>query len=349
LYCSKKQFFLKTITYHNTPIYIGAAYPDLVSHIPENTSQVILLIDAHVFAQPEYNFENFKYIVVPAGESSKSLRYIENLLEDLIGLGLDRTGFLVGVGGGVVCDITGFVASVFMRGVRFGFVPTSLLAQVDASIGGKNGVNLGAYKNMVGTFTQPEFILVDLNFLQTLPQVEFVGGMAEVVKHACIRDVAYFEFIEHNFDRILSKERDVLEQVVLHSVHIKTTIVQADERETGLRKLLNFGHTFGHAIEKKYSLSHGEAVSLGMHLVNQIAVSEKRLSEHDALRIQQLLMKIGLPTDLSSVDFMTLEDAVLRDKKRSGSSLDLILLNELGSAQIVSKSVEEIHELIKRL
>jgi 3-dehydroquinate synthase len=340
---------LKTITYKNTPIHIGAEFSSLSNYLPDNVSSVVLLIDENVFAQSAYDFGDFQHLVIPAGESSKSMIVVEKLLERLVALGLDRSGFLVGVGGGVVCDLTGFIASIFMRGVRFGFVPTSLLAQIDASIGGKNGVNLGDYKNMIGTFTQPEFILVDLNFLETLPQQEFISGLAEVIKHACIQDVVYFEFIEQRLEVILAKDPNALNALILHSVRIKTEIVEADERESGLRKLLNFGHTFGHAIEKKYELTHGEAISLGMLLVNQIAVIEGRLKQNQAVRVEQLLTKMGLPTDLSFIDLSALENLVLKDKKRSGTHLDLILLHKIGGAQVVSKSVEEIQEMIKSM
>lgn len=340
---------METIKYQNTSIFVGAPFSSLAEYLPDSASQILLLVDENVMSQKDYDFSGFNCIVVPAGESTKNLAYVEKLLEQLVNLGLDRSGFLVGVGGGVVCDITGFVASIFMRGVKFAFVPTTLLAQVDAAIGGKNGVNLGAYKNMAGTFTQPEFVLTDLLFLKTLPQREFVSGMAEVVKHACIADARYFEFLEKEVENIKSKDVAILTQVVLQSVKIKAQVVAADEKESGLRKLLNFGHTFGHAIEKKLQIPHGEAVSLGMIIVNQIAVMEDRLTAHDAARIQLLLHHIGLPTNSEVLALHALEDLLFKDKKRLGQSLDLIVLNELGSATVVSKSFDEIQTYINML
>lgn len=340
---------METIKYQNTSIFVGAPFSSLTEYLPGSASQILLLVDENVMAQKAYDFSGFNCIVVPAGESTKNLAYVEKLLEQLVNLGLDRSGFLVGVGGGVVCDITGFVASIFMRGVKFAFVPTTLLAQVDAAIGGKNGVNLGAYKNMAGTFTQPEFVLTDLLFLNTLPQREFVSGMAEVVKHACITDARYFEFLEKEVENIKSKDVAILTQMVLQSVKIKAQVVAADEKESGLRKLLNFGHTFGHAIEKKLQIPHGEAVSLGMIIVNQIAVMEDRLTAHDAARIQLLLHHIGLPTNSEVLALHALEDLLFKDKKRLGQSLDLIVLNELGSATVVSKSFDEIQTYINTL
>lgn len=340
---------MQIIQYHNTRVLVGENFSNLAKHFPESASQVILLVDENVLAQAEYDFKDFTCISIRSGEASKSLTYVESLIQQLIHLGLDRSGFLVGVGGGVVCDITGFVATIFMRGVKFGFVPTTLLAQVDAAIGGKNGVNLGAYKNMIGTFSQPEFILTDLNFLKTLPQNEFISGMAEVVKHACISDLEYFEYLEKNVDKIINQDIETLTELVLRSVVIKTKIVEADERESGLRKLLNYGHTFGHAIEKKMEIPHGEAVSLGLLVVNEIAVLEQRLSSNEALRIKALLQQFGLPTNNQDLQLNTLQDLLFKDKKRAGQQLDLILLSELGSASVVSKSFDEIQTYINTL
>jgi 3-dehydroquinate synthase len=340
---------LETIKYQNTSIFVGAPFSSLTEYLPDSVSQILLLVDENVMAQNDYDFSGFNCIVVPAGESSKNLAFVEKLLVELVNRGLDRSGFLVGVGGGVVCDITGFVASIFMRGVKFAFVPTTLLAQVDAAIGGKNGVNLGAYKNMAGTFTQPEFVLVDLFFLNTLPEREFISGMAEVIKHACIADAQYFEFLEKEKDKIRSKDQAILTQVVLQSVQIKAQIVAADVKESGLRKLLNFGHTFGHAIEKTLQIPHGEAVSYGMLIVNEIAVMDHRLTAHDAAKIKTLLHNFGLPTNSQDLKLNALEGLLFKDKKRLGHSLDLIVLNELGSATIVSKSFDEIQTYINVL
>ena len=333
---------LHKINYQNTAVYIGESHQNLEQFLPKKAGLVVLLIDENVKKQTQYNFDNFPHIIVPSGESVKQLSYLEKVVEQLINLGMDRTGFLVGIGGGVVCDLSGFVASIFMRGIKFAFLPTTLLAQVDASIGGKNGLNLGPYKNMIGTFTQPEFVLIDLFFLQTLPKVEFSNGMAEVIKHACIQDVSYFDFIVENKSKILSFDLAVLELLVLKSVAIKTEIVEADEREEGVRKLLNFGHTFGHAIEKKYNIPHGAAVSLGMVLVNEFSVAQHVLLESTAKRIESLLKAFDLPTDISIALWEDLEALVFKDKKRSGANLDLILLREVGKAEVIKKSFTDI-------
>lgn len=336
---------METIQYQKTKIFIGEKHQNLSDYLPKKAGKCILLIDENVFTQDVYDFSAFDHVIVPSGENSKSLNMVELLVNQLLDMGLDRSGFLVGVGGGVVCDLTGFVASIFMRGISFGFVPTTLLAQVDASIGGKNGVNLGLYKNMIGTFQQPEFILIDLDFLKTLPQNEFIGGMTEVIKHACILNPAYFELLESNAEKIMEQDSDLVYKVVMESVKIKTRIVEADERESGLRKMLNYGHTFGHAIEKVKGISHGEAVSLGIITVNKIALACNRLHENEAIRVSNLLAKFGLPTNMKNIDYRELRHIVLKDKKRTISGLDLILLNKIGNAEIVTLSTDEIDAL----
>lgn len=334
------------IIYQNTSIHIGERFANLRSYLAESNQRIILLVDSSVYALYPLYFENYEVIVVPAGEDSKSLNLVSELIEQLLERGLDRSGYLIGVGGGVVCDLTGFVASIYMRGVKFAFVPTTLLAQVDASIGGKNGVNFGALKNMIGTINQPEFILIDLIFLETLPQEEFVSGMAEVVKHACIRSLSYFDFLESKVDAILSRDKEVMTELVKHSVEIKTAVVLSDERELGLRKILNYGHTFGHAIEKKYQIPHGFAVSLGIVVVNRIAVLAHHLDADAARRVLVLLSRFELPTDISTLSMAHLEIFYTRDKKRTGDALDLILLSRIGHVEIVRKSIDELKNLI---
>jgi 3-dehydroquinate synthase len=339
---------LKTLNYHNTPIYISESYLNVSNYLP-NSDKTIFLVDEHVFHCDKYIFKSFNTIVIPSGEQQKSMAFIEELVSKLLDLGADRTYFLVGVGGGVVCDITGFVASIFMRGIKFGFVPTTLLAQVDASIGGKNGVNTGVYKNMIGTITQPEFILIDEIFLSSLPQEEIINGLAEIIKHACIQDKSYLNFIAQNLSAIFSLEKEILGSIITTSVIIKTDIVHQDEKEKGVRKILNFGHTFGHAIEKKYGIPHGRAVSLGMIIANKIAVFINKLDLSSEKIIKDLLENTGLPTDISQLDLQSLKELVFKDKKKSGSSFDFILLNKIGEAKIISFSLSQLDDIILQL
>jgi 3-dehydroquinate synthase len=337
---------VKTIKSHQTPIYVGESYKELDSYLPSNTSGVFFLVDENVFQTRQKEFEGREVIIVPSGEQQKSLNYVEELIGVLLLRGADRSSYLIGVGGGVVCDITGFVATVFMRGIKFAFVPTTLLAQVDASIGGKNGVNTGDYKNMIGAFSQPEFILVDPSFLLTLPKKELISGMAEVVKHACIKSEMYFNYIEENIASILTLNMEVIEELIIQSVMIKAAVVEEDEKESGIRKILNYGHTFGHAIEKKNQLAHGEAVSLGMVIVNSIAAKKGMLDAVSETRINDVLKKIGLPVNISEYDLVSLHSLVKNDKKKAGETISLILLNQIGNAQVVTVFIDDIPSVI---
>jgi 3-dehydroquinate synthase len=247
----------------------------------------------------------------------------------------------------VVCDIAGFAAATFMRGLRCGYVATSLLAQVDASVGGKNGVNLGGYKNLVGTFNQPQFVICDPLLLKTLPEKEILCGLAEVVKHALIRDVDLFGYLENNGSRIQKLEADAVERMVSDSVAIKSAIVNQDEKEGGLRRLLNFGHTFGHAIEHIDRISHGEAVSIGMAIAVDISVSKGLLSVSDADRIKQLLRRLNLPVRCD-IDPAHMIDAVRKDKKRESQAVHFILLRGIGEAVVQHIPLAEFQDFFKR-
>jgi 3-dehydroquinate synthase len=256
-------------------------------------------------------------------------------------LNADRSTFLLGIGGGIVCDITGFVASTYMRGLRFGYVPTTLLAQVDASVGGKNGVNFDGYKNMVGVFNQPEFVVCDLSLLATLPPKEIFCGCAEIVKHAAIANSELFEYLEENHAQALSLDRDVLENLVYDSIKIKAAVVSKDETEKGERRKLNFGHTFGHAFEKTSGLSHGEAVSLGMLLASAISVQKGLLSKEDHAKLKNLLKSYQLPVH-SAIKKDSVWDALQKDKKRESNRMHFVLLQGLGHAVIQHMPLHEI-------
>ncbi len=211
-------------------------------------------------------------LTVQPGEESKTLTVIGDLCTRLLEAGADRSAFILGFGGGVVCDIAGMVASVYMRGVRHGFVSTTLLSQVDASTGGKTGVNLGAYKNIIGTFRQPEFVLCDHRLLSTLPDDEFQSGVGELIKNAIIRDRDLFFDISSSLDRIYDRDPLMLEDLIYRAVKIKAGIVRHDPLEKGMRRLLNFGHTFGHVLETAYHLPHGIAVMEGMLIASRLSV-----------------------------------------------------------------------------
>ncbi len=259
----------------------------------------------------------------------------------LISSGVDRSAFIVGIGGGIVCDITGFVASTFLRGVRFGFAATTLLAQVDASVGGKNGVNFKGYKNMVGLFHQPEFVICDPEVLKTLPQKEISCGLAEIVKHAAIADADLFAYLEKHTEDILALDRQAIEKLVRVSVRIKSSIVSRDETEKGERRLLNFGHTFGHAIEKVTAAAHGEAVSMGMVIASALSVKKGLLSAEEDQRLRAVLKNLKLPTR-SEAQSQKILDAITKDKKRAGDRIHFVLLNGIGNARVDQLTLEEL-------
>jgi len=230
--------------------------------------------------------------------------------------------------------------------VQFGFVPTTLLAQVDASIGGKNAVNTGKYKNMIGVFNHPLFILIDFQFLSSLPLAEVRNGVCEAIKHACIYSRMYFDFIDTNIEQILLLQSDIIEYLVLESVKIKTDIVGIDPFEKSERKKLNFGHTYGHAIETTMNISHGQAVSLGMVMANAIAVKHELLQEDKSEVVKNILKKSGLPIEYAQLDFSVLNAMIVRDKKRHYNSLAFILLNDIGSSSITHIPINNIYSLL---
>ena len=224
----------------NSEIIIGETLSNVSKYLPEGL-KIAIVTDRRISAIYGKQFPKAELIIeIPEGEKNKSLQTTEYVIEKIAEAEFDRTSFILGIGGGIVCDVAGFAASIFMRGIKFGFVSTTLLSQVDASVGGKNGVNFSGYKNLIGTFNQPEFVICDLEMLKTLPKGELINGMSEVVKHGVIADAALFEFIEQNTDSILNYNSDVLERLVYDSVVIKSGIVNKDAKEKGLQDDFKF-------------------------------------------------------------------------------------------------------------
>ncbi|MBK5271304.1 MAG: 3-dehydroquinate synthase, partial [Bacteroidia bacterium] len=253
----------------STEFYFEYGISHLKSIVDPNAT--VLITDENVYNAHSNRFKGWNTIILKAGEEYKVQATVDAIIEQLIEMEADRKTTLVGVGGGVITDITGYTASVYMRGLRFGFIPTSILALVDASIGGKNGIDVGVYKNMVGIIRQPAFILHDLIFLNTLPQIEWENGFAEIIKHACIKDAAMFRHLEENSFKTYQNRKKSICELIQRNAIIKTKVVQNDEFEKGERRLLNFGHTLGHALENQYELLHGQAVSIGMTYACQIS------------------------------------------------------------------------------
>ena len=324
--------------------YFDAQFEQLQKLVPPE--QTIILTDENIFARHKKKFKGWKTIVIKAGEAHKNQSTVDQIIEQLIETGADRKTTLIGVGGGVITDITGYVAGIFLRGITFGFVPTSILAMVDASVGGKNGVDVGLYKNMVGLIRQPSFILFDYSLLKTLPKEEWINGFAEIIKHAAIKDAAMFKILEAARLTTFQKDTQAIAKLVQRNVLIKTKVVINDEFESGERKLLNFGHTLGHAIENLYQIPHGHAISIGMGVACRI--SEKLTGFKEGDRVNRLLKQYGLPPQFE-FDKERAFDILLKDKKKAGQQMSFILLKKVGKAEIKLISIEDLHTLIQEL
>lgn len=322
-------------------IYIGESIQNLFQYT--GNRKTFIITDENVYALYHRQFPaHMQVIITNSGDENKTLSTIEKLVECFIKMGVDRESFIVGIGGGEICDITGFIASIYMRGVRFGFVATTLLAQVDASVGGKNGVNFQRYKNMLGVFNQPEFVLCDTASLETLPVRELHAGLGEVVKTALLGDEALFDYIESNVEEILALDKDVINNVIKHCINIKSAIVEEDEQEAGERRKLNLGHTFGHAIEKNSSLLlHGEAVSIGLVIAALISNKLNLLDDESVGRIIALLVAFELPIR-TDIDERLLFDAITKDKKKYNNEIYFVLNDGIGDVKVQLIGFDEL-------
>ncbi len=306
--------------------------------------RVILITDTNIHAHYRSFVERYEHIVIGCGEEVKTLATVSDIYAKLMAMGADRSTLLIGVGGGIVTDITGFVAATYMRGVKFGFISTTLLGQVDASVGGKNGVNIADYKNMVGTFTHPEFVILDIDMLRTLPKRELLAGMAEVVKAAIINDSKLFEELEMRDVDAMLDDRAFVAEMVKRALRVKIDIVENDEREAGLRRILNLGHTIGHAIEKcSRNYNHGEAVAVGIATIARFAVKRGALSVEECDRIERLLIRFGFDID-TTIPKSEIVAQIVQDKKRSGDIINLVLPLKIGVCKVVPMRCEEMQE-----
>ncbi|MEO5685155.1 MAG: 3-dehydroquinate synthase [Chitinophagaceae bacterium] len=319
-----------------------------ISHLHEivDRHSTIIITDENIFNAHTRRFKNWNTIVIQAGEEHKVQVTVDKLIAQLIDMGADRTSTLVGVGGGVITDLTGYVASVYMRGIRFGFIPTTILSMVDASIGGKNGIDVGMYKNMVGIIRQPSFILHDMIFVNSLPQAEWENGFAEIIKHACIKDAAMFQQLENNTLKNYQSKKTLLCELVQRNAILKTKVVQKDEFESGDRKLLNFGHTLGHAIENMYAFSHGQAVSIGSTYACKISAQLTGFKQTE--RVVALLSKYGLPT-YTQFDKAKAFDILQKDKKKVSTAMNYVLLEKIGKGVVKSIPLKELQSIINEL
>lgn len=329
---------------NTSSVYVGNTAELLAQLLPQK--RVIVISDTNIDRTHHELIAPYEHILIGQGEQAKSLITLDEIYRKLIALGADRSTFILGIGGGIVTDIAGFVASTYMRGVEFGFITTTLLGSVDASVGGKNGVNVGGFKNMVGTFSQPEFVICDVELLRTLPDREFRAGLAEVIKTAILGDIELFNTLEHSSFEELREDDSRLEDVILRSIRVKASVVAEDEREGGRRRILNLGHTIAHAIEKSTSkFSHGEAVAIGLHHITHVALAQGLISVNDAERIIALIEHYGFDTT-QPITHKQLLDAIKADKKRSGNTLHLILPAAVGAVVDKVVTFEELNTIL---
>ncbi|MEY3738711.1 MAG: 3-dehydroquinate synthase [Bacteroidota bacterium] len=322
--------------------YFDASFEALKNIVPIASS--VIITDENVFEAHKKKFKGWATIVLKPGEQYKVQQTVDVVIDRLIELGADRQSTLIGVGGGVITDITGYVASIYMRGIAVGFVPTSLLAMVDASIGGKNGIDVGVYKNMVGIIRQPNFLLFDTSFLKSLPLSEWQNGFAEIIKHGAIKDATLIKQLQSNSLAKYKKDFALTAKLVERNVMIKTKVVLADEFEKADRKLLNFGHTLGHALENTYELSHGQAISIGMTYAAVIAEQLIQFKGRDTL--VALLEKYGLPT-YASFNIAKVISILQKDKKKTKDAVHYILLEKIGKGVIQTIPFVTLEKIFK--
>lgn len=326
--------------------YFDAAFSELENIVDKK--KTVIITDEILHGLHGEKFAGYRVIKFSSGEQNKNQQTVDYIIGELIKHEAAKDNFIIGVGGGVVTDIAGYVASVYMRGVSFGLVPTSILCMVDAVIGGKNGIDVGVYKNMVGTIRQPEFIFYDYSFLKTLPVEEWVNGFAEIIKHACIKDAVMFAMLERYSLHDFQADETLIADIIEKNVNIKMSIVVRDEFEKGERKLLNFGHTVGHAIENLHQLPHGHAISIGMAAACNLSEQLAGLHFDDAKKVIMLLSKYHLPVDLET-ELEKVFEVLKMDKKRAGDSVNFILINKIGNGIIHPIALEELHQHLKQI
>lgn len=339
-------------------------------NINEIYDEVLIISDENVYNHQLDNFINnikvkivYEYII-PSGEDSKSLSVYEEIIKYCIRINLSRKSLIIALGGGVVGDLAGFVASTYMRGIDVCQVPTSLLSQVDSSVGGKTGINIGNFKNIIGTFYQPKFTYINIDALKTLSYNEFIAGMAEVIKYSIIYDYDFLDYLINNSENILNKDNKTLHYMVKKCIEIKADIVSKDEKEGNLRKILNFGHTFGHGVEKLCKISHGEAVSIGMNMAFKLALEKGYINGSYYDKFINACDKFNLPLNfnisLDEKDEITEEskdkinkeilEIMKNDKKNSFGKINLILPIGFGKVKIIDDIDDgEILKIIKEV
>lgn len=326
-------------------ILVGERWQNVSGLLPEKG--VVIISDENVSKLYGNRFPEFPVFNIKPGEDSKNLAVVQNLAEKLLNAGLDRSGMILAIGGGVVCDIAGFLASIYMRGIRCSYISTTLLSQVDASTGGKNGVDLGGAKNILGCFRQPDFVICDPSMLLTLTDEEYLSGLAEVIKTAVIGDKELFDLIEKHYAEIMNRDPVLLENLIAKSVKFKAAVVSEDEQENGIRKILNFGHTFGHVIEMHRSVRHGFAIAEGMVLSTMFSFEQRMIKSSEKERILDLIGKYGYKIP-DSIPSEIVEKLVRHDKKKSDGEISFVFSGGIGNAVCKNIPVTEVMNFYKR-
>ena len=322
-----------------------------------NINETVIITDSNIARLYGNSFSNFRTIIIDDGEKNKNIETVTDIYKKLLEFSCDRHSFIVGIGGGVVTDITGFAASTFLRGVKYGFVPTTLLAQVDAAIGGKNGVNFMGIKNIAGTFSQPDFVILDVDTLKTLDIKEFISGIGEIIKYSVISGRDFFNLLADNLSSIISEFQkkpmagintgmnNFLPYFIEESLKIKADIVEKDEREKGLRKILNLGHTLAHAIEITENIPHGAAVIKGIKFAGDLSAKEGFLDIEENRKITSLLELTGVPLSLGTKR-EKIKEALFHDKKKKGDSIDFVFIKNIGDVFVSNIKLETVMEAI---
>lgn len=338
------------------PIYIGDSFNGLAGAFKAaglSGKKACIVTDTNVNElylntvrqEIETEFEMISVCVFKAGEENKTLDTIQSFYENFFENKLDRKSVVIALGGGVAGDMAGFAAATYMRGISFIQVPTTLLSQVDSSVGGKTGVDFANAKNIIGAFYQPEFVYININTLKTLPKEQFASGMGEVLKHGFLRDKGYLDYITANKYEIISLKEDVMQELVYGSCRIKAEVVGLDEKEQGLRETLNFGHTFGHAIESLYNFEmlHGHCVGIGMCAAFYLSYLKGGISKEDLNNAENIIKSFGLPTIMHEdgiFDERNILNLMLMDKKTKDGNINLVLLEGIGNAYTYKQATE---------
>ncbi len=331
-----------TINYNSTSTNIlFGSYINFLKKILIN-KRIVIICDKNIYSLYPDIKKTSSVICIVANEKQKTLKTVENIYTELLKLNADRATYIVAIGGGITCDIAAYVASTFYRGLPFILIPTSLLAMTDAAIGGKNGVNFNNHKNLIGTINQPETIIIDKIFLKTLPKEEYSNGIAEIIKHSIISGDLLFNKLKNN------KTKKISDEILKLSIQTKVYFVTTDEKEKGIRKVLNFGHTFGHIIELSENIKHGEAVSIGMVLASKISENVNKCDNLTTNKIIEILEFYNLPTTCK-INLKTIDKQLNYDKKNDNKNIHFVFIKEIGEVVVENTSRKKIMGVLSRI